>query len=157
MKNLVVSKKKNPLFMGGWIERIRPSRSPFVIIWQASWCQSVILATGFSIQPTHSWWILHIYRLMIRCATPPPPTPPSKKKKKNDPFGFIFCFLVLISHINVISFFNVSYYLIPWLILILRFLFCFNISFPALFLNYILDFIYRIMFETSTFILIFFP
>ena len=94
----------------------------------------------------------------VRSPRPPPP-PPQKKKnnKKTDPFGFIFCFLVLISHINVFSFSNYSHYLIPWLILILRFLFCFNISFPALFLNYILDFIYQIMFETSTFIFRFFP
>ena len=45
-----------------WCERcdrkIHPSRSPFVITRQASWCQLVILGTDFSIPPTHSWWIL---------------------------------------------------------------------------------------------------
>ena len=55
MRYLVVSKKKNPLFVWGWDRKICPSRSPFVITWQASWCQSVILGTDFSIPPSHSW------------------------------------------------------------------------------------------------------
>ena len=57
---LVMSKKKNPLFVWGWDRKICPSQSPFVITWQASWCQSVILGTDFSIPPLHSWWILII-------------------------------------------------------------------------------------------------
>ena len=37
MRYLVVSKKKNPLFLWGWDRKIRPSQSPFVITRQASW------------------------------------------------------------------------------------------------------------------------
>ena len=37
---------------------LRPSRLPIVITRQASWCQSMILGTDFSIPPSHSWWIL---------------------------------------------------------------------------------------------------
>ena len=55
MRYLVVSKKKNPLFVWGWDRKIRPSWSPFVITQHASWCQSVILGTDFSIPPLHSW------------------------------------------------------------------------------------------------------
>ena len=51
---LVVCKKKNPLFMWGLDRKICPSRSPFVITRQASWCQTVILRTDFSITPLHS-------------------------------------------------------------------------------------------------------
>ena len=54
----MVSKKKNPLYVWGWDRKIRPLQSPFVITRQASWWQSVILGTDFSIQPSHSWWIL---------------------------------------------------------------------------------------------------
>ena len=54
----VVSKKNNPLYVWGWDRKFRPSRLPFVITRQASWCQSVILGTDFSIPPSHSWWIL---------------------------------------------------------------------------------------------------
>ena len=54
IRYLVVGKKKNPLFVWGSDRKIRPSRSPFVIIRQASWCQSVILGTDFSIPPSHS-------------------------------------------------------------------------------------------------------
>ena len=39
MRYLVVSKKKNPLFVWRWDEKIRPSWSPFVITRQALWCQ----------------------------------------------------------------------------------------------------------------------
>ena len=42
MRNLMVSKKKNPLFVRGWDLKIRPSRSP------------LILGTDFSILPSHS-------------------------------------------------------------------------------------------------------
>ena len=35
--------------------KIRPSGSPYVITRQASWCQTVILGTDFSILPPHSW------------------------------------------------------------------------------------------------------
>ena len=49
MQYLVVSKKKNPLLLLGWDWKIRPWRSPFVITRQASWCQSVIFWTDFSI------------------------------------------------------------------------------------------------------------
>ena len=52
---LVVRRKNNPLFVWGWDRIIRPSRSMFVITRQAIWCQSVILGTGFSIPPSHSW------------------------------------------------------------------------------------------------------
>ena len=48
----MVSKKNNPLFVWGWGRKIRLSRSP------ASWCQSVILGTDFSIPPSHSWSFL---------------------------------------------------------------------------------------------------
>ena len=51
MMYLVVSRKKNPLFMWGWDRKIRPLRSPIVITQQTSWCQSVILVTDFSIPP----------------------------------------------------------------------------------------------------------
>ena len=57
IRHLVVSKRKNLLFVWGWYRKICPSRSPFVITQQASWCQSVILVTDFSIPPSHSWWI----------------------------------------------------------------------------------------------------
>ena len=58
IRYLVVSKKKNPICMSGWDRKICPSRSPFVILRQASWCQSVTLGTNFSFKPSHSWWIL---------------------------------------------------------------------------------------------------
>ena len=64
MRNLMVSKKKNPLFVRGWDIKIHHSGSPFVITWQASWCQTVILGTDFSILPSHSWWILIILRIL---------------------------------------------------------------------------------------------
>ena len=41
--------QNNPLIVREWNRKIRPSRSPFVITRQASWCQSVILETDFSI------------------------------------------------------------------------------------------------------------
>ena len=67
MQYLVVSRKKNPLFMWGWDRKIHPSRPPFVITWQAaSWCQTVILGTDFPIPPSHSWWILIIYTVFKR-------------------------------------------------------------------------------------------
>ena len=53
---LVVSKKKNPLFVWWWDRKICPSWSPSVITQQASWCQSLILGMDFSIP--HSWFIL---------------------------------------------------------------------------------------------------
>ena len=65
MRYLVVSEKKNPLFVWGWDRKNRPSRSTFVITWQASWCQLVILGTDFSIPPSHSWWILIIYIFIL--------------------------------------------------------------------------------------------
>ena len=58
MRYIVVSKKKNPLFVWGWDRKIYPSRSPFVITRQASWCQSVTLGTDFSFSPSHWWWLL---------------------------------------------------------------------------------------------------
>ena len=48
---LVVSKKKNPLFVWEWDRKIPPSWSPIVITEQASWCQSVILGTDFLSNP----------------------------------------------------------------------------------------------------------
>ena len=51
IRYLVVSKKKNPLFVRGWDRKICHSRS-FVIARQASWCQSATLGTDFSIPPT---------------------------------------------------------------------------------------------------------
>ena len=59
MWNTVVSKKKDPLFVW-WFDRktICPLVSSFVIIWQVSWCQMVILWTDFSISPSQSWWVL---------------------------------------------------------------------------------------------------
>ena len=55
---LVLSKKKNPLFVWGWDRKVRPSWSPFVITRQSLWCQSVILVADFSIPPSYSLWIL---------------------------------------------------------------------------------------------------
>ena len=56
MRYLVVSQKKSPLFVWGWDRKICFSWSPFGINRQASWCQSVILGTDFSI--LLSWRIL---------------------------------------------------------------------------------------------------
>ena len=47
IRYLVVSKKKNPLFMWEWDRKLRPWRSTFVITRQASCCQSVILRRIF--------------------------------------------------------------------------------------------------------------
>ena len=58
MRYWVVSKKKNPLFVWGWDRKFHSSQYPIVITRQALWCQSVILATDFSIPLSHSWWIL---------------------------------------------------------------------------------------------------
>ena len=69
MRYLVVSKKKNPLFVWGWDRNICPSWSLFVITRQASWCQLVILWTDFSIPPSHSWWILIIYHFVHNAKT----------------------------------------------------------------------------------------
>ena len=52
MRYLMVSKKKNSLFVLEWNRKIRPSWSPFVITRQASWCQTVILGTDISIPPS---------------------------------------------------------------------------------------------------------
>ena len=52
------TRKKNPLYMWGWDRKICPSWSALVITLHHSWCQLVILRTGFSIPPSHSWWIL---------------------------------------------------------------------------------------------------
>ena len=68
MRYLVVSKKKNPLFVWEWNRKIRPSRSPFVITRQASWCQSVILGTDFSIPLRLLDTVKSTYRL---CAKTP--------------------------------------------------------------------------------------
>ena len=48
MRYLVVSKKKNTLFLLGWDRKTSPSRSLFVITRQALWCQSMILGKDFS-------------------------------------------------------------------------------------------------------------
>ena len=53
MRYLVFSKKQNSLFVWGCDRKICPSRSQFVIFRQASWCQSVILETDFSIPVSH--------------------------------------------------------------------------------------------------------
>ena len=45
MRNLVLTKKKNPLFVWGWDRKICPSRLPIIITWHALWCQLVILWT----------------------------------------------------------------------------------------------------------------
>ena len=63
MRYLVVSRKKNPLFVWGWDRRICPLRSPFVINRQAS---SVILKADFSIPPSHSWWIFIVYAISFK-------------------------------------------------------------------------------------------
>ena len=47
MRYLMVSKKKNLLFMWGWDRKIQPS--------EASWCQTEILTRVFSIPPSRSW------------------------------------------------------------------------------------------------------
>ena len=52
---LYSEQENNSSFVWGWDRKIRPSWSPFVITRQASWCQSVILVTDFSISPSHSW------------------------------------------------------------------------------------------------------
>ena len=53
---VVVSEKKNPLFVWGWDRKIRPSGSPFVITRQASWCQTLILGRIFLSHPhTHNY------------------------------------------------------------------------------------------------------
>ena len=54
MRHLMVSKKKNPLFVWGWDRKIRPSGSLFAITRQGLWCQTVILGTDFSIPPSLS-------------------------------------------------------------------------------------------------------
>ena len=59
----VVSKKTNSLFAWGWDRKIRPLGSPFVIKRQASWCQTAILGTDFSILASHLWYI-HIVIIM---------------------------------------------------------------------------------------------
>ena len=41
--------ENNPFFVWGYDRKIRPSRSPFVSTRQASWCQTAILGTDFSI------------------------------------------------------------------------------------------------------------
>ena len=66
MRYLVVSKKKNPLFVWGWDSKICPAQSPIVITLLASWWQSVNLGTEFSIPPSHSWWILILLQ-KFRC------------------------------------------------------------------------------------------
>ena len=55
MPYLMVSKKKDPLFGWGCDRKTCPSGSPLVITQQASWYQTVILRTDFSISPSHSW------------------------------------------------------------------------------------------------------
>ena len=47
MRYLVVSKKRNPLFMWGWDRKIRPLRPPFVITWQASLSPTLIFGMFF--------------------------------------------------------------------------------------------------------------
>ena len=59
-KKSMVNKKNNPLIVLGWNRKVRPSPSPFAILRQASWCQTVILGTEFSIAASHSWLILVI-------------------------------------------------------------------------------------------------
>ena len=54
MRYLVVSKKKNPLFVWGWDRKISCSQSPFVITRQSSWCRSVIFGTDFSNPSSYS-------------------------------------------------------------------------------------------------------
>ena len=51
--------------MWGWDRKIRSSRSPFAITRQASWCQSVILGTDFSIPLSPSWWILTVSASLV--------------------------------------------------------------------------------------------
>ena len=64
MLYLKVCKKKSPLLVWGLDRKICPSWSLFVITRQASWFQSVVLETHFSISPSHSWYIL-IYQLPL--------------------------------------------------------------------------------------------
>ena len=58
LRYLVVCKKNNSLFVWGWDRKICPSWSPFVTTRQASWCQSMVLGTDFSITSSNSWWNL---------------------------------------------------------------------------------------------------
>ena len=51
MSYLVVSKKKNPLFVWEWDRKIRPSWLYFVSTRQASWCQSAIPGMDFLSHP----------------------------------------------------------------------------------------------------------
>ena len=57
--------------MWGWDRKICPSWSPFVITRQASWCQTVILWTDFSIPPSYSWWaLIYSHTILFRCLYP---------------------------------------------------------------------------------------
>ena len=57
----MVNKKKNSLFVLGWDRKIHPSGSAFVITWQASRHQTVILRTDFSIPPSEHRKTIRIY------------------------------------------------------------------------------------------------
>ena len=53
-KKTMTSKKRIHYSCEAWIEKICPSESPFVITRQASWCQTAIPGTDFSMLPyTH--------------------------------------------------------------------------------------------------------
>ena len=58
--------EKEPIIRVTKDRKICPSGSPFVTTRQASWCQTAIIGTEFSILPSHSWWIL-AYSLLICC------------------------------------------------------------------------------------------
>ena len=61
--------EKNPLFLWGWDRKIRPLQSPIVITRQASWCQTAILGTDFSIPSSHSWKIFIVKPVLKGTAT----------------------------------------------------------------------------------------
>ena len=61
----MVSKKTNLLFVSRWDRKIPLSRPPFVITWQTSWYQTVIIGPEFSFPPSLPWQILIFYRDII--------------------------------------------------------------------------------------------
>ena len=66
MRNLMVSKKKTPLFVWEGDRKIHPSRFPIVITRQASWSQTVVLGTDFLSHP-HTQDILYKRELACDC------------------------------------------------------------------------------------------
>ena len=61
IENAVLNGEQDSCESLGWDRNIPPSRSPVVITRQTSGCQSVILGTDLTIQPSNSWWILKFH------------------------------------------------------------------------------------------------